>query len=1678
MRQIFILSFSVFFFSLSSIWAQSNCVAPNGTITVDNIDDAGPGSLRAAIHCANASSGESTIIFNLPGSEDHIIYVGASTGLELPALLSSGTIIDGTTQAGFGSNGDFSPKVILDGSQHNWTNAINALWVRASYCEVYGLEIRNFPDDGIDVNQADYCIIGAPNKGNIIYANGAEQDEFPDATPGPWEGCGIVLRNGASNCIVQGNIIGTDETLSPSLSNEYCGIINRTNSNFNLIGGSLPGESNIIAYQAVGVRISNAFACQLVQNSFFCNDSIPIQLVNNGNLNAQEPLINQVTANAISGFAAADAVIEVFAVDHSTCGNAPCRQGKTYLGTTNTIDGTWTLNAPFADNYTLSPGERVTALARDALGNSSAFAICNTFGATSACTDDLGNIWVQNTNDDGVGSLRAAIACANATPGANTIKFNLGNIKDTIKVGQMTGLPLPALTDPGTTIDGTTHAIFGNGSNYQPRIVLDGAFYAWTAPIDALWIQADFCAIYGLEIVNFPDDGIDVTAANYCQIGGVNQGNVVYNNGWEQDYFPDLPNTGPWNGCAIVLRNGASYCKVVGNVLGTDYEQQSTLGNEYCGVIVQNGGDHNQIGGEQAGAGNIIAHHLIGINLSTNSEACSFRRNEMYCNTLDPIRLQVNANNYPQAPSINLIQTNVIAGQAAAGARVEVFRVADNTCTELCQGATYLGTAIASNGNWSLTPPFANGINLASNDVITALATDEDGSSSDFGVCNSLTVGCGITVSISHFNHASCGGANGAVTFNILGGSGFYSYDLGAGNGQSANPIITNIAPGNYTVTISDLINNCSIYYNLLIENRGIPAIQIDSLQATTCAIDNGYLAVSVVGGAPPYSYDLGNGANSNAIFSDLAAGTYNLTVSDVNACSTTSEVIVGDSDAPDLQLVSQTNASCNLGNGSIEVSVMGGLSPYQFDWGDGPTDNSIFTGLTEGNYAITVTDAAACTSIVSVDISNSGIPAIGTLMVTDETCLGGNGTINIVPTGGLPPYTYEVGNTTNTSGFFNNLSAGVYALTLVDAASCVFTQNITIVNVGENPLADFNQSTTGLGLNLNNNSSNAVSYLWDFGDGNTSTMATPNYNYTWSGYYNLCLTVTNDCGTDTNCKGIIVLDPNEALLDFEVEALDGEVGQLMQVPVRVNQFTAISAFQFSLRLENTTTAKFLGATSFNLGGLSNANFNVTDETLTCDWSVANPNGISLPDETILFYLVIEITGTGGDCTPIVFTDNPIQRNAFRQINGVSIKIPTTEMDGLLCVLEPLASVNIFGKVEKENGVVIANAQVNCTNVDSTLTLADGSYAFEDLALGDYVIQPFNDNNPSAGVSVLDVFLMQQHILNINYLDSPYQIIAADVDQSGSVSVLDVFELQRIILNLLDDFSNNTSWRFIPKSHVFANPQFPLGTNFPESVILSDLTADTTMVDFIAMKVGDMTLNANLSNRPPKLEDKYFYTEEQVLEEGRIVTVDFRLTDLEKIAAYQFELNFDTDFLALESTASQTLTNNPHQFGGRYLEEGILSALWMQDFTKDLRPKDAVFTVQFKALKAGKLSEHLRLSARHLSKNAYEADGKTWGLALRFDQPKAVTQSLSLLEQYPNPFATETAIHFALSKTSLVKFEVYDLTGKLVYEHEETYVAGKQLLLLRQTDLPGAGIYFYHLASAGQRISQKIIHQP
>lgn len=178
----------------------------------------------------------------------------------------------------------------------------------------------------------------------------------------------------------------------------------------------------------------------------------------------------------------------------------------------------------------------------------------------------------------------------------------------------------------------------------------------------------------------------------------------------------------------------------------------------------------------------------------------------------------------------------------------------------------------------------------------------------------------------------------------------------------------------------------------------------------------------------------------------------------------------------------------------------------------------------------------------------------------------------------------------------------------------------------------------------------------------------------------------------------------------------------------------------------------------------------------------------------------------------------------------------------------PLTRINGWIRTEKGIGVPAVGATNQQYSQDS-ITWFDGYYDFCGLDGEPVTISLYKEDNYLEGISVSDLIILREHVLSLDTLNSPYQYLAADVNNDGRISTLDIIELQRLILGLQSSFTVNSSWRFVPEEYTFPDPRNPWSEDFPTAFTFS-LTPYGHPGNFIAIKIGDLNGTAPLPINP------------------------------------------------------------------------------------------------------------------------------------------------------------------------------------------------------------------------------------
>lgn len=310
-----------------------------------------------------------------------------------------------------------------------------------------------------------------------------------------------------------------------------------------------------------------------------------------------------------------------------------------------------------------------------------------------------------------------------------------------------------------------------------------------------------------------------------------------------------------------------------------------------------------------------------------------------------------------------------------------------------------------------------------------------------------------ISVSESITNVDCYDGSTGAIAITTYGGSGTYGYSWNSGQ---TTEDISGVPAGNYTLTITDSPYGCS-YVETFTITQPAEAVQLNYVQtnATCDGAANGAIDLNVWGGTPPYSYVWSNSASTQDV-NGLIAGSYNVTVTDFNDCTTNpspQNFLITDP-APITGPMITDDVDCyGDPTGNVSVDVSGGTAPYSYSWQNATTlfadNNDSLLNVVAGDYQVTVTDANGCVFVNTATI-NQPTELTATHTYSNVSCYGGtDGSIDVTVQGGTVPYSYvwvnSLGDTVSYNQDLTNVPAEDYSVLITDANGCTYSIDQTI---------------------------------------------------------------------------------------------------------------------------------------------------------------------------------------------------------------------------------------------------------------------------------------------------------------------------------------------------------------------------------------------------------------------------------------------------------------------------------------------------------------------------------------------------------------------------------------------------------------------------------------------------------
>ncbi|WP_114778746.1 cohesin domain-containing protein [Botryobacter ruber] len=531
-------------------------------------------------------------------------------------------------------------------------------------------------------------------------------------------------------------------------------------------------------------------------------------------------------------------------------------------------------------------------------------------------------------------------------------------------------------------------------------------------------------------------------------------------------------------------------------------------------------------------------------------------------------------------------------------------------------------------------------------------------------------------------------------------------------------------------------------------------------------------------------------------------------------------------------------------------------------------------------------------------------------------------------------------------------------------------------------------------------------------------------------------------------------------------DSVSGVANSDVLVPVRVKDFKNILSMQGSIEW-NSSIASFVGVESYGLPGLGSSNFGLTgveNGQLTFSWHEENSIPVTLSDDAVVFALKLKLIGAAGTSTAVSVTSTPVPVEVS---DNTFTAIPVTIVAGAVSIQ---SEVTVSGTVRTPSGTpldrVIVKAKGNSSEQNLT-TSESGVFSFKLTGSSSYSLAPVkrNEVNVTNGITTLDILQIQRHILGLVPLNSPYKIIAADVNNSGSVTTMDIAYIRSLILYNSTSFPGNRTWAYVKSDFTFTDPSMP----FPyDSTRTYSSVSELSNQDFTGIKLGDVNDTWDASTaRLASAGNIAFNFKNQVIAPGTEIVVPVTVKDFTDVSGYQFTLNWDPKVLEFARVEHAGIEG---AYGTHSVHNGRLTTLWTEPNGNSLSLENGskIFQVRFKVIGKNGSESKVEVSSDLTNSLAYNGGLAELNVQSQHALVKVTELAYALHQNEPNPFTQgSTSIRFSIPQQEEVTISIYNSLGQEVRTYTATYAPGEHTITwdgrTSQGYAVGKGTYYYRM---------------
>ncbi len=554
-------------------------------------------------------------------------------------------------------------------------------------------------------------------------------------------------------------------------------------------------------------------------------------------------------------------------------------------------------------------------------------------------------------------------------------------------------------------------------------------------------------------------------------------------------------------------------------------------------------------------------------------------------------------------------------------------------------------------------------------------------------------------------------------------------------------------------------------------------------------------------------------------------------------------------------------------------------------------------------------------------------------------------------------------------------------------------------------------------------------------------------------GLNKIVFTAEDDCGNQSTCTKYLRVQDSKPPTPLCLNKISTSLGDMGMVSVKAKDF------------DHGSTDNCTPSNMGECGCITELRFAYSTDladslvVYTCD-SLTNGIGQSFNLQVYVF----DLDGNKDFCNVVVEVIDG--KDVCPDRLDIGVAVSGTVFD------ENLNGVEGF----KVNGMTINDQSIEGEAESNTA----GEYVLSGLKPYEkYQIVPKKNSDPLDGLTTLDLVYIQKHILGINKFDSPYKLIAADVNNSSSITASDILILRKLILGVIEELPNGKSWKFVKAYTEFDNPSQPW--YFDDRYTTDELYLNVDSMDFIAVKLGDVNGSANVFNGIEARSGytKYFETNNSEFGANQSVQVDFSISEsdaLVLVSGFQFTIEYDyntLEFVGVDNRGKLNMSSaNVNELKR---QKGKINVSWNNSSELQFNKEDLLFRLKFRSKDKGELKDVFAINSSVVKSEIYDENLEVSDLELKFRGVNSDSNEFALHQNIPNPFSNSTKIVFDLPQDSDVSIRIFDNTGKTISTAQGHYSKGQNSITVKNEDLGKSGIYFYEVTTDKNSITKRMV---